>query len=150
MFTDAVFDSNATEAIDQTATSSTSGSMSGNSTHEIQHPSESDSDNDATNNESESDSSATGRPLKTDRSNNPRNEDQPYRRKHVSDQLSTLTAQVDQLEQQLADQSQSTAPSASLAPELAHKVAHACLRSDSISEDEELQILRELMGVDSD
>lgn len=33
-------------------------------------------------------------------------------------------------------------------PELVHKVMHACLRSDVISEDEELRILKALLGTD--
>ena len=33
-----------------------------------------------------------------------------------------------------------------LDPELAHKVVHACLNSERISEDEELRLLKELMG----
>lgn len=31
-------------------------------------------------------------------------------------------------------------------PELAHKVMHACLKADTISEDEELRIVRALIG----
>jgi hypothetical protein len=31
-------------------------------------------------------------------------------------------------------------------PELAHKVVHACLNSDRISEEEELRLLKQLMA----
>ena len=37
-------------------------------------------------------------------------------------------------------------PVGSLDPELAHKVMHACLHSDRITEDEELEVLRAFMG----
>lgn len=33
-----------------------------------------------------------------------------------------------------------------LAPELAHKVLHACMKSDEFSEDEELELIRALLG----
>lgn len=64
----------------------------------------------------------------------------------LNDQLATLSAQVDRLEQQLENDSPTVG--IVLDPTLAHKVAHACLRSDHISEDEELQILRAMVGTD--
>ncbi|GAB3673215.1 hypothetical protein GCM10028856_27560 [Halopiger thermotolerans] len=102
----------------------------------------------------------------------------------LADRLAAVTARVDRLEQQLADQTQSVAESASqpaagsvsestsqsadepmsnfvsrpadesmsaLAdPELAHKVVHACMQSDRITEDEELRIIRSMMCADSE
>lgn len=62
--------------------------------------------------------------------------------------IKTLAAQIDQLDQRLAEHSQ-TAAGEQLDPDLVHKVVHACVKSDQISEDEELEILRTLMRTNS-
>ncbi len=58
------------------------------------------------------------------------------------DQLETIAAQLDRLDQRLDSQPELEG----LEPELVHKVAHACVTADHISTDEELRILRTLMG----
>ncbi|AEH38949.1 MarR family transcriptional regulator [Halopiger xanaduensis] len=90
----------------------------------------------------------------------------------IADRLAAVTARVDRLEQQIADRTQSAAEpvsqptdetvsesvsqptdetvSALADPELAHKVVHACMKSDRISEDEELRIIRSMMGAESE
>jgi len=63
-----------------------------------------------------------------------------------ADEVEALAARIDRLDQRLAEQS--PAASESLGPDLVHKVTHACMQSDQISEEEELRILRSLMGTD--
>lgn len=67
-------------------------------------------------------------------------------------QVSTLTDHVELLEQQLQQQldhhekSQSASTQAMFDdPELAHKVVHACMQSDQITEEEELRILKAML-----
>lgn len=61
----------------------------------------------------------------------------------VSERLSELIDRVERLERACADdRSQSVLAD----PELAHKVVHACLASEQISETEELRILKGLLG----
>ncbi|MFC4988882.1 MarR family transcriptional regulator [Saliphagus infecundisoli] len=62
----------------------------------------------------------------------------------LADQLDVLSARVDRLDQQFEDRSASGG--VALDPDLVHKVAHACLQSEAISEDEELRILEGLLG----
>ncbi len=64
----------------------------------------------------------------------------------LADQLDVLSARVDRLDQQLEDRSVSGG--VALDPDLVHKVAHACLQSEAISEDEELRILEGLLVSD--
>jgi len=69
--------------------------------------------------------------------------------------LSTLESTVEQLEKQVAtlekrldetDQSdENRGESPFDDPELAHKIVHSCIESDRITEDEELQILKQLL-----
>lgn len=61
------------------------------------------------------------------------------------EEVKALAARIDRLDQRLAEQSPAAA-GGPLEPDLVHKVTHACMRSDRISEDEELRILRSLMG----
>ncbi|WP_170972401.1 MarR family transcriptional regulator [Natronorubrum halophilum] len=75
-------------------------------------------------------------------------DDRPSNEPAVAEQFATLSARVDQLEQLFADQDQSRSTSRDIEPELAHKVVHACFDSDQISEEEELQILRGVLGTD--
>lgn len=63
-----------------------------------------------------------------------------------AEQLAAVADQVDRLEEQLTNRSQSHSGSLVDDPELAHKVVHACLQSDQISKDEELQLLQNMMG----
>lgn len=58
--------------------------------------------------------------------------------------LGRLEERIADLEASLAEETGETA--ALTDPELVHKVVHACMESDTISEDEELQILRSLLG----
>ena len=67
-------------------------------------------------------------------------------------QVSTLTDHVEQLEQQLQqqlDHQEESQPTPAQImfddPELAHKVVHACMQSDQITEDEELRILKAML-----
>lgn len=63
-----------------------------------------------------------------------------------AEQLAAVADQVDRLEERLANRSQSRSGSLVDDPDLAHKVVHACLQSDQISENEELQLLQNMMG----
>ena len=63
----------------------------------------------------------------------------------LTDQVEELSQQIDGLEQRFETHDQpSTLGLAD--PELAHKIAHACLQADNITEEEELEILKVLMG----
>lgn len=60
--------------------------------------------------------------------------------------IDQLTARVTSLEQQVEELSgEDEMMSGSEMPELMHKVIHACMKSDHITEDEELRILKELI-----
>ena len=65
----------------------------------------------------------------------------------LSEQLSLLTGRVEHLERRL-EESQPAASSVSADLELTHKIIHACLQSEQISDEEELQILQELIGTE--
>lgn len=58
----------------------------------------------------------------------------------ISQRLDAVERRLDELEDGAGTES------ASVDPELAHKVVHACMRSDRITEAEELQLLKQLMG----
>jgi hypothetical protein len=60
----------------------------------------------------------------------------------LAEQIDDLAEQVQTMEDQLSDQ-QSHPVAAVDSLELTHKVLHACLRSDEITKEEELQILKE-------
>ena len=60
----------------------------------------------------------------------------------INGQVDELSKQVEALEQRVETQSPSTGFSD---PELAHKVVHACVTSDNISEEEELEILKTII-----
>lgn len=62
----------------------------------------------------------------------------------LSDRVDALAKQVTDLERQLADQ---PTPSGTpfTDPDLVHKVVHACMRSDQITEEEELRILNTIL-----
>ncbi|WP_440764718.1 winged helix-turn-helix transcriptional regulator [Natronorubrum sp. DTA7] len=66
----------------------------------------------------------------------------------LTEQLEAVTQRLESLEQRLEDDSASE-PSALSDPELAHKVVHACLSAENISEDEELRLLKEMAATDS-
>lgn len=63
--------------------------------------------------------------------------------------LEALHERLDALERQIDQAEANHGPSSSslgIDPELAHKVVHASMKSDLITEEEELHLLRELMG----
>ena len=63
-----------------------------------------------------------------------------------SEQLEQLQARVETLEQQIAaDQTPSSELSTMSDPELLQKVFHACLKAETISEEEELELIKTLM-----
>ncbi|ELY45770.1 winged helix-turn-helix domain-containing protein [Natronorubrum tibetense] len=66
----------------------------------------------------------------------------------LTEQLEAVTERLESLERRLEDDSASE-PGALSDPELAHKVVHACLSADNISEDEELRLLKEMAATDS-
>ena len=57
---------------------------------------------------------------------------------------SQVTGDVDGVDES-AEADESDGATAALSPELTHKVAHACMESDRLTEDEELAVLRALM-----
>lgn len=59
-----------------------------------------------------------------------------------SDQLADLQHRIETIEQSL----ESDTPPLIDDPELVHKILHACLESEQISDEEELRILQELLG----
>ena len=65
----------------------------------------------------------------------------------VSEEFSAVRRKLDALERRI-DQMETNpeTDSPGIDPELAHKVVHASMSSDLITEEEELQLLRELMG----
>ncbi|MXV61822.1 winged helix-turn-helix transcriptional regulator [Natronorubrum sp. JWXQ-INN-674] len=73
------------------------------------------------------------------------------RRAELEDRIDELTAQVRTLQDEVeALQGRETATESVLDdPELAHKVVHACLHSDRITEEEELQLLRDVTAAGS-
>lgn len=61
--------------------------------------------------------------------------------------IADLSERVTELENRFDDYSGSEPPTSCFSdPELAHKVVHACMQSETISEDEELRILQELLA----
>ncbi len=66
----------------------------------------------------------------------------------LSERLEAVTQRLESLERRLADDAASSGGVLS-DPELAHKVVHACLTADHISEEEELQLLKELTTADA-
>ena len=66
----------------------------------------------------------------------------------LTEQLEAVTERLESLERRLEDGSASESGALS-DPELAHKVVHACLSADNISEDEELRLLKEMAATDS-
>lgn len=68
----------------------------------------------------------------------------PQSAQELSDRVDALAEQVTDLEHQLADQpTPSETPFTD--PNLVHKVVHACIRSDQITEEEELRILNAIL-----
>ncbi|ELZ14063.1 hypothetical protein C477_21125, partial [Haloterrigena salina JCM 13891] len=72
----------------------------------------------------------------------------------LTDRIDELADQLAAVERELADRERGTtsreggAESSALAdPELAHKIVHACVHSDRISEEEELQLLRDVTAI---
>lgn len=63
----------------------------------------------------------------------------------LSTQMANLEQQIASVEQQLDTRATNSA-SVFTDPDLLHKVIHACMTSDQISEDEELRILQHLVG----
>jgi len=63
----------------------------------------------------------------------------------VNVEMADLTDRLERIETQVAD-IDAGSESADLAPELAHKVVHACMHSDRITEDEELRLIEALLG----
>jgi hypothetical protein len=57
--------------------------------------------------------------------------------------LDDLADRVDRLE---TDRGGASTTSVDISPDLAHRVVHACMESDRISEDEELELLAAFMG----
>ncbi|WP_440771388.1 winged helix-turn-helix transcriptional regulator [Natronorubrum sp. DTA28] len=66
----------------------------------------------------------------------------------LTEQLEAVTQRLESLERRLEDDSASESGALS-DPELAHKVVHACLSAENISEDEELRLLKEMAATDS-
>lgn len=62
----------------------------------------------------------------------------------LDDRLERLEEQFERLESRLAEDRQPSSP-ISADPELAHKVLHACLSSDRIEEEEELDIVKQFV-----
>jgi len=70
----------------------------------------------------------------------------PSSQMEIAEQLTELDEQLATIEKHVADCVKSaTADSVFTDPDLAHKIVHACIRSDRITEEEELQMLQELM-----
>lgn len=64
----------------------------------------------------------------------------------LTEKAEELSEKVESLEDRIeAESVGAKGDGAMQSPELTHKVMHACIESDNISEDEELQILKELM-----
>lgn len=64
----------------------------------------------------------------------------------VTDQLETIADRLDALEARLDDRSAPSEPESIFADsELIHKVIHACMESDHLSEEEELQVIRDVL-----
>ena len=61
---------------------------------------------------------------------------------NISGRIDELCSQIETLEQQIETKSSSTGFSD---PELAHKVVHACMKSDNITDEEEIQILKNIL-----
>lgn len=59
--------------------------------------------------------------------------------------LDRLTDRVTVLEERIEDDDQTEEKDYVMGPELVHKVMHACLQSDIITEDEELQLLEQFL-----
>lgn len=66
----------------------------------------------------------------------------------LTEQLEAVTQRLESLERRLEDDSASES-SALSDPELAHKVVHACLSAENISEEEELRLLKEMAATGS-
>lgn len=64
----------------------------------------------------------------------------------MSSDTPTLTDLADRIDAIEADLAAESAATGTIDPVLLHKVMHACLHSDRITEDEELQLLRTFMG----
>jgi hypothetical protein len=63
-------------------------------------------------------------------------------------QLERLEERLERLEKRIPDQARSTPEYGGVEPALVHKVAHACMQSEQISENEELKIIQQLIGSD--
>ena len=63
----------------------------------------------------------------------------------VEDRIAELAVQVEAIDERL-DERSNPADSIFTDPTLAHKVVHACMQSDSLTEEEELQVLHELLS----
>jgi len=64
----------------------------------------------------------------------------------VSETLESLTTQVEAIEDAIGDTNGSPSPQPLEDSELLHKIVHACMESDRISEDEEIAILDALLS----
>ena len=67
----------------------------------------------------------------------------PDRVTELTEELDEIASKIERIERRL-DRQTSIGQSALDDPDLAHKVVHACLTSDMVSEEEELQLLREM------
>lgn len=65
----------------------------------------------------------------------------------ITERIAALEETTATLEQQLNDHEDADQQQTAFTdPDLMHKVVHACMNSEAISEDEELQILQTLLG----
>jgi hypothetical protein len=63
-----------------------------------------------------------------------------------SEEIERLEDRIEQVEQRIADQPTASPEYGRVEPALVHKVVHACLESEQISQNEELEIIQQLIG----
>lgn len=67
----------------------------------------------------------------------------------ILDRLDRLSGRLEAIEDRLdvvGDVDDATGPERLTDPELGHKILHACLQSEFVSDEEELEIIKDLIG----
>lgn len=84
-------------------------------------------------------------PTESDEPTDSANEDMAVAISEIQSSLDQIETTLDSITDTSSDNSQSNDPGILQDPELVHRVVHACIESDAISEAEELEILRAIL-----